>query len=32
MVERFAPVDASSYDDIRRMQDACEAAGFMTLR
>jgi phosphonate transport system substrate-binding protein len=32
MVERFAPVDASSYDDIRRMRDACEAAGFMEIR
>jgi hypothetical protein len=26
------PADASSYDDIRRMRDACEAAGFMRLR
>jgi hypothetical protein len=26
------PVDAGSYDDIRRMVDACEAAGFMELR
>jgi ABC-type phosphate/phosphonate transport system substrate-binding protein len=31
-VERFVPVDASSYDDIRRMVDACEAAGFLELR
>ena len=31
-VERFVPVDASSYDDIRMMRDACEAAGFMTIR
>ena len=31
-VERFATVDAGSYDDIRRMVDACEAAGFMELR
>jgi hypothetical protein len=26
------PVDAGSYDDIRVMVDACEAAGFMELR
>lgn len=32
MVERFAPVDASSYDDIRMMRDACEAAGSMEIR
>lgn len=32
LVERFLPVDASSYDDIRRMVDACEAAGFLELR
>ena len=32
MVERFVPVDASSYDDIRTMRDACEAAGFMAIR
>jgi phosphonate transport system substrate-binding protein len=31
-VERFVPVDASSYDDIRMMRDACEAADFMELR
>ena len=31
MVERFVPVDASSYDDIRRMLQACEAAGFMAI-
>jgi phosphonate transport system substrate-binding protein len=31
MVERFVPVDASSYDDIRRMLEACETAGFMEL-
>lgn len=30
-VERMAPVDASSYDDIRMMVDACEAAGFTEL-
>jgi phosphonate transport system substrate-binding protein len=32
MVERFVPVEPSSYDDIRMMLEACEAAGFMTLR
>ena len=32
MVERFVPVDASSYDDIRMMRDACVAAGFMAIR
>jgi phosphonate transport system substrate-binding protein len=32
LVERFVPVDASSYDDIRRMRDACEAAGFLEIR
>jgi len=32
LVERFVPVDAGSYDDIRMMVDACEAAGFMELR
>jgi ABC-type phosphate/phosphonate transport system substrate-binding protein len=32
MVARFVPVDASAYDDIRMMRDACEAAGFMRLR
>lgn len=32
MVERFVPVDASSYDDIRMMRDACEAAGFTQIR
>ena len=32
LVERFVPADASSYDDIRRMLEACEAAGFMQLR
>jgi phosphonate transport system substrate-binding protein len=32
LVERFVPVDAASYDDIRRMLEACEAAGFMKLR
>jgi phosphonate transport system substrate-binding protein len=32
LVERFEAVDAGSYDDIRRMVDACEAAEFMELR
>ena len=32
LVERFVPVDASAYDDIRMMLDACEAAGFLELR
>ncbi len=32
LVARFVPVDASSYDDIRMMLDACERAGFMELR
>ncbi|HMK92968.1 MAG TPA: PhnD/SsuA/transferrin family substrate-binding protein [Thermoleophilia bacterium] len=32
LVERFAAVGASSYDDIRAMVAACEAAGFMELR
>jgi phosphonate transport system substrate-binding protein len=32
LVERFVPVDASSYDDIRAMVHACEAAGFIELR
>jgi phosphonate transport system substrate-binding protein len=31
-VERFAPVEDSAYDDIRRMLAAAEEAGFMTLR
>jgi phosphonate transport system substrate-binding protein len=32
LVERFVPVDEASYDDIRMMVDACEAAGFLELR
>jgi phosphonate transport system substrate-binding protein len=32
LVERFVAVDAGSYDDIRMMVDACEAAGFLELR
>jgi len=31
-VERFVPVGPDDYDDIRRMVDACEAAGFMEIR
>lgn len=31
-VERFVPVDASDYDDIREMLTACEDAGFMEIR
>jgi phosphonate transport system substrate-binding protein len=31
-VERFVTVDAGSYDDVRRMVDACEAAAFLELR
>jgi len=31
-VERFVPVGPSSYDDIRMMLEACEAAGFMQIR
>jgi phosphonate transport system substrate-binding protein len=32
LVERFVAVDAASYDDIRIMVAACEAAGFLELR
>lgn len=32
LVERFVSVDARSYDEIRMMVDACEAAGFIELR
>jgi phosphonate transport system substrate-binding protein len=32
LLERFVPVDDSSYDDLRRMRQACAAAGFLTLR
>jgi ABC-type phosphate/phosphonate transport system substrate-binding protein len=32
LVERFVAVDARSYDEIRMMLDACEAAGFLELR
>jgi phosphonate transport system substrate-binding protein len=32
LVDRFVPVGASSYDDIRMMVAACETAGFLELR
>ncbi len=32
MVERFVPVGPEAYDDIRRMVDTCEAAGFMKIQ
>lgn len=32
LVDRFVEVGPESYNDIRRMVDACEAAGFMELR
>jgi phosphonate transport system substrate-binding protein len=32
LVKRFVRVDPSSYDDIRMMRDACEAAGFMEIK
>jgi phosphonate transport system substrate-binding protein len=32
LVGRFVAADPSSYDDVRRMLAACEAAGFMQLR
>ena len=32
LVERFVPVEPSSYDDIRMMLEACEAAGFTQIR
>jgi len=32
LVKRFVPVGPSDYDDIRRMLEACEAAGFMEIR
>ena len=31
MVKRFVPVSPSSYDDIRMMLEACQAAGFMRI-
>lgn len=32
LVEKWVPMQASDYDDIRAMVDACEQAGFMTIR
>lgn len=32
MVEKWVSVEPSDYDDIRRMVEACEAAGFMEIR
>ncbi|MDH4113617.1 MAG: PhnD/SsuA/transferrin family substrate-binding protein [Actinomycetota bacterium] len=32
LVDRFVPVHTETYDDIRMMLDACEAAGFVELR
>jgi hypothetical protein len=32
LVDRFVAVDPASYDDIRMMVEACEAAGFMQIR
>jgi phosphonate transport system substrate-binding protein len=32
MVDRFVAVGPGDYDDIRRMVDACETAGFMEIR
>src|SRR5262245_45014037 len=32
MMDRFDPVDDGHYDDLRRMRDACVAAGLLTLR
>jgi phosphonate transport system substrate-binding protein len=32
LIDRFVPVDAGSYDDIRQMVEACEAAEFSSLR
>jgi phosphonate transport system substrate-binding protein len=32
LVERFAPVSAATYDPIRDMLEAAEAAGFLALR
>ena len=32
LVDRFVAVDSTSYDDIRMMVDACEAAGFTEIR
>ncbi|MFN2487010.1 MAG: phosphate/phosphite/phosphonate ABC transporter substrate-binding protein [Acidimicrobiia bacterium] len=32
LVERWVPIKASDYDDIRAMVDACEEAAFMSIR
>ena len=32
LVERFVPVGPDAYDDIRKMVEACEAAGFTEIR
>jgi phosphonate transport system substrate-binding protein len=32
LVERWVPIEASDYDDVRAMVDACEQAGFMEIR
>ena len=32
LVDRFVPVGPTDYDDIRRMLEACENAGFLDLR
>ena len=32
LVEKWVPRQSSDYDDIREMVDACEQAGFMTIR
>jgi hypothetical protein len=31
VVDHFTSVGPADYDDIRRMRDACAAAGFMTI-
>ena len=32
LVEKWVPIEGHSYDDIRAMVEACEKAGFMTIR
>jgi phosphonate transport system substrate-binding protein len=32
LIDRFVAIDDGGYEDIRRMRDACAAAGFLTLR
>jgi ABC-type phosphate/phosphonate transport system substrate-binding protein len=32
LIDRWVPVDAADYDDIREMLEVCEAAGFMEIR